>query len=371
MRTVSAWAPGPHASTRSQATRPHAPVLTPTAELPADHRVLARCLRRNQPTSSGLGMAAPGTQLPSAGTNDLRHLLHPYRPDRRQIPYYYQGRAVDSRRHRRAHGLPRSTPPSSQSPNISAPTRHSARPQPATSMMTLSWSAPSSLAGLTIATGYDYRQQESAAALGATGPMPAMFGTVDHVQALPTATTYNFELRAVSYNAMAPNGATASHDQGNPRQGVPDMPGALTAAQPLPSYQRIILSWTAPASNGGAAVTSLSDTSARTTMAPAAIAPTTVDQRFRRCHHRDHLPASARATEYTFTACFAINVAGDSDWTSASAITLDQTRSRQARPTDAACPLPQRPGIRSRSQLDRRPSSDGGAAVTGYRELPL
>ena len=154
--------------------------------------------------------------------------------------YYYQGRAVDSAGVMSAWSAQVSATVLS-SPNISAPTSVSAAR--GDQQVTLTWSAPSNLAGLTISS-YQYRYRESGGTFNAWAD--AGNDGTETIVGLTNGTTYDFELQAVSTtNAV---GATASLTV-TPTT-VPGAP-TLTATA---GYGRIDLSWTAPADNGGAAI---------------------------------------------------------------------------------------------------------------------
>ena len=155
--------------------------------------------------------------------------------------YYYQGRAVNSGGTMSAWSAQVSATVLS-SPNISMPNSFSAAR--GDQQLTLSWSAPTSLAGLTIAR-YDYRQQESGGAWG-NWTNAGNDGT-ETITGLTNGTTYNFELRAVSTTGA--EGETAS-TSGTPST-VPDAP-VLMATE---GYRLVMLSWDAP-ENNGAAITS-------------------------------------------------------------------------------------------------------------------
>ena len=134
---------------------------------------------------------------------------------------------------------------------------------------------------------------------------------------------------------------------------VPDAP-TLTAT---PGYGRIVLSWTAPADNGGAAITSyrIERENDDATWTRQATVP----------EHSDTLgPTTGRsnATEYTYR-IFAINVAGDSDWTSASALTLANPIAAPAAPVGI---IAIRRFRKCLATTWTPPVFNGGSGVTGY-----
>ena len=256
--------------------------------------------------------------------------------------YYYQGRSVDTGGTMSAWSAQTSAEVLS-TPNISAPTSFSAAR--GDGMITLTWSAPSNLAGLTISR-YDYRSRESGGAFGEW--MDAGNDGAKTITGLANGTMYDFELRAVSTTGA--EGATASAS-GTPST-VPDAP-TLTATA---GYQRIVLSWTAPADNG-AAVTSYrierendDGTWGNPRSVPGSSTLTTT------------FTGLTNATEYTYR-IFAVNVAGDSDWTSASAITLANPVQVPGPPTGLT--TTSGPGMVTLKWSE--PVFNGGAAVTSYR----
>ena len=157
--------------------------------------------------------------------------------------YYYQGRAVDSAGVMSAWSAQVSAEVLS-TPNISAPTSFNAAR--GDEQVTLTWTAATAPAGLTIAS-YEYRYVEDGGTFPTPGPTSANVLTVD-VPGLTNGTEYDFEVRAVSTptpRAMPPaRSATPSTVPGAP---------TLTATG---DYKRIKLDWTAPTDNGGAAITS-------------------------------------------------------------------------------------------------------------------
>ena len=256
--------------------------------------------------------------------------------------YYYQGRAVDSAGVMSAWSELVSAEVLS-TPNISAPTSFNAAR--GDGQVTLTWGAPTSLAGQTIAK-YQYRYVEDGGTFADswTDVVGALTATVDP---LANGTEYDFEIRAVSTTDA--NGSTASASA-TPST-VPDAP-TLTAT---PGYRFIVLSWNAP-DNGGATITSYrierENDDATWTAA------------------RSPLPGSVltwtatgldNATEYTYR-IFAINVAGDSDWTSAFALTLANPIGTPAAPVSGLFET----GPGTITYTWDEPNFNGGSAITGY-----
>ena len=258
---------------------------------------------------------------------------------------YYQGRSVDSSGIMSAWSAQTSAEVLS-SPNISAPTSFSAAR--GDGMITLSWGTPSNTAGLTI-TGYQYRYRESGGTFGAW--TDAGNDGTETIVGLTNGIAYDFELQAVSSSGAV--GATGS------RTVTPStVPGAPTLTATA-GYQRIDLSWTAPADNGGAAISGYRierqnsqggwDLEAR----PVASATSHPDT------------GLENATEYTYR-IFAINFAGDSEWTSASALTLANRPGLPAAPIASTDPVVAVSGPGSVTLNWQAPAFNGGAAILRY-----
>jgi predicted phage tail protein len=114
--------------------------------------------------------------------------------------------------------------------------------------VTLSWNAPASDGGEQI-TGYDVFRG-SAANFKAGGPVATPSGTSETVKGLTNGTTYYFEVSAV--NDVGAGSASGSVSA-TPAAAItaPGAPGRLTATG---GKVQVILSWTAPGSTGGAAI---------------------------------------------------------------------------------------------------------------------
>ena len=266
--------------------------------------------------------------------------------------YYYQGRAVSASGVKSVWSAqvsatvmatPQVTATVMATPQVPAPTSFSA--SRGNTEITLSWGVPATTPGLTIAS-YEYRHAAANAAL------PAVWTNVGHVLSttvtgLINGTTYSFELRARSATDAAGTAATAS--------GTPStVPGAPTLTATA-GYQRIILTWTAPASDGGAPVTAyriervnddglwISQTSL-----PGSVLSWTAT-------------GLGNSVERVYR-IFAVNAAGDSDWTSASATTLVNPVRAPSPPT----------GVRATAGHGKielvwgEPAFNGGAAVTHF-----
>ena len=153
--------------------------------------------------------------------------------------YYYQGRAVNSAGVMSAWSAQVDATVLS-APNIGAPSLTATR---GNGQVTLTWSAPSNLAGQTIAS-YEYRNVTDGGAWTNVGNV-----LTKTVTGLTNGTAYAFEVRAVSTTdargSMASDSATPS--------GLPGVPTSFTASA---THSSVTLSWGAPAEDGGTQVSS-------------------------------------------------------------------------------------------------------------------
>ena len=169
------------------------------------------------------------------------------------------------------------------------------------------------------------------------------------VGGLVNGTTYDFDVRAVSNTDAKGNHGSASATPST----VPGAP-TLTATG---DYKRIKLDWTASTDNGGAAITSFrierqdNGIWGNPRMFPGSATTWTAS-------------VLSNGTEYTYR-IFAINVAGDSGWTSATALTL----AHQPKAPDPPV-LPGTgsvtPGPGSLTYTWEPPNFNGGAPITRY-----
>ena len=258
--------------------------------------------------------------------------------------YYYQGRAVNSAGVMSAWSAQVSATVLS-TPNISAPTSVSAAR--GDQKVTLSWTAATAPAGQTIAS-YEYRHAASGETLPATWTNVGNVLTKE-VGSLTNGTTYSFELRAVSNTGATGNAGSASATPAT-------VPGSPTLTATAADNDKIVLTWTAPASDGGAAISSYrierqnTDGSWTTqTSRPGSVLTWTAT-------------SLARATSYTYR-IFAVNNVGDSDWTSSSARTLANAITTPNAPVAVSAT-----GASGSIMLTWSPPVfNGGSAVTKYQ----
>ena len=120
---------------------------------------------------------------------------------------------------------------------------------PGNDQVSLSWTAPSSDGGLAV-TGYDI-YQGTAAGQETTTPVNSspVTGTAYTVKGFSDGTKYYFTVEAV--NAVG-NGPASNEASATTPATLPGTPTGLTAT---PGNDQVSLSWSPPASDGGATVT--------------------------------------------------------------------------------------------------------------------
>jgi predicted phage tail protein len=158
--------------------------------------------------------------------------------------YYFTVEAVnDANLHSAASAQASATPPATApaSPTGLVATAGSAR-------VSLSWTAPASAGGARI-TSYDV-YEGTTAAVKLTAPVTSAKGTSATVTGLTDGTRYYFKVTAVNQVGAGPASGAASAIPAAPIT-APGSPTGLTA---VPGRGRVTLSWTPPASDGGAAI---------------------------------------------------------------------------------------------------------------------
>jgi fibronectin type 3 domain-containing protein len=115
--------------------------------------------------------------------------------------------------------------------------------------VSLSWTAPAATGGAQV-TGYDvYAGTTADVKLGT--PVATSAGTSVTVKKLANGTTYFFAVTAVNQVGQGPASGTAS---AIPASAI-TQPGPPTGLTATPGHGQVALSWTAPASDGGAVIT--------------------------------------------------------------------------------------------------------------------
>ena len=214
---------------------------------------------------------------------------------------------------------------------------------PGNGEVVLTWQAPASNGGSAV-TGYEYRHAEGASVPDETAWQSAGTGLTATVDSLTNGRTYAFEVRAVN----AVGDGCAATTAATPVT-VPSVPQSLAAT---PGDGEVVLTWQAPASNGGSAVTEYEYRHAEGASVPdetawqsAGTSPTaTVD-------------SLTNGTEYAFEVR-AVNAEGESEAaaTTATPVTVPGLpRNLAAAPGDGEVML-----------AWEAPADDGGSAITRY-----
>ena len=115
--------------------------------------------------------------------------------------------------------------------------------------VTLSWSAPSSTGGAAITNHVIERRTGTTGAWSTVTHSAAITGTNYTVTGLTNGTTYNFRVSATN---SAGTGAMSNVVSATPAAAT--APGAPTGLGATPGNTQVTLSWSAPSSNGGAAI---------------------------------------------------------------------------------------------------------------------
>ena len=122
--------------------------------------------------------------------------------------------------------------------------------------VSLSWSAPTSNGGSTVSTYNVYLSKSSGSQGTVVSSQPSKTFTATNLQ---NGATYYFEVTAVNAVGEGPPSvqvaATPSTAPAGPAPGAPVPPGAPTGLTASAGSAQVSLSWSAPAPNGGSAVT--------------------------------------------------------------------------------------------------------------------
>ncbi len=213
----------------------------------------------------------------------------------------------------------------------------------------LTWQAPASNGGSAV-TGYEYRHAEGASVPDETAWQSAGTSLTATVDSLTNGTEYAFEVRAVNNEGEGEAATAAATPAVQPT--VPSVPQSLAA---MPGDGEVVLTWQAPASNGGSAVTGYEYRHAEGASVPDETAwqsagtslTATVD-------------SLTNGTEYAFEVR-AMNAEGEGEAATAAATPAVQ-------PTVPSVPqnLAATPGDGEVVLTWQAPASNGGSAVTGY-----
>ena len=224
---------------------------------------------------------------------------------------------------------------------------------PATRSVALSWTAPASDGGSAI-TGYRITPS-----IGGTAQTPILTGLrSDHASASPASRTAR-PTRSRSPPSMASAPApTPRPPLRSRRASGTTAPGAPTGVGGSAGDASVALSWTAPASNGGSAITGYRVTpyigaTAQTPVLTGSAATTFT------------VTGLTNGTAYTFTVA-AINAVGTGADSAATAAITPAAATAPGAPTGVGGSA----GDASVALSWTAPASDGGSTITGYRVTP-
>ncbi len=242
------------------------------------------------------------------------------------------------------------TPSGSQAQTPGAPTGVSG--QPGDGSVALTWTAPSSDGGSPI-TSYRITPY-----IGSTAQTPITTGsasTTRTVTGLTNGTAYTFRVAATN---AAGTGTDSTTSAAITPTAVQTAPGAPTGVSGTAGDASVALSWTAPSSNGGSAITSYRITPyiGSTAQTPITTGSTSTSRT---------VTGLTNGTAYTFRVA-ATNAVGTGADSGASAAVTPRAPTAPGTPTGLAGTA----GNQSVALTWTAPSSDGGSAITGYRITP-
>ena len=215
--------------------------------------------------------------------------------------------------------------------------------------VTLTWQAPMSDGGSAV-TGYDYRHAEGASVPTETDWQSAGASLTATIAGLTNGTGHAFEVRAVN-DAGEGEPSTAAATPAAPAT-VPGQPQNLTAA---PGDGEVTLTWQAPASDGGSAVTGYDYRHAE-----GASVPTETDWQSAGASLTATIAGLTNGTGHAFEVR-AVNDAGEGEPSTAAA-TPAAPATVPGQPQNLAAA----PGDGRVTLTWQAPANDGGSAVTGY-----
>ncbi len=221
---------------------------------------------------------------------------------------------------------------------------------PGNGQVSLSWTAPASNGGSPI-TGYRVTPS-----IGGVAQTPISFAspaTAQTITGLTNGTAYAFKVAAA--NASGTGADSTASAAVTPRT----VPGAPTGVTGTPGNTTVALSWTAPSSNGGAAITGY-------TVTPSIGATAQTPIAFGTAATTQTITGLTNGTAYTFRVK-ATNAAGTgTDSTASAAITPVAPAGVPGTPTGVTGT----PGNAQVALSWAAPASNGGSPITGYRVTP-
>jgi hypothetical protein len=250
------------------------------------------------------------------------------------------------------------TGPASAQSNVVTPTAPTAPGAPTNvvatagdSQASLTWTAPSSNGGSAI-TGYVVTPYIAGVAQAAipTGSTATSYT----VPSLTNGTTYTFTVAAT--NAIGTGSQSAQSNAVTPTG--PTAPGAPTNVVATAGNAQASLTWTAPSSNGGSAITGYVVTPYIAGVAQAAIPTGSTATSYT-------VPSLTNGTAYTFTVA-ATNAIGTGSQSAQSNAVTPTAPTVPGAPTSVVATA----GNASASLTWTAPSSNGGSAITGYTVTP-
>lgn len=207
--------------------------------------------------------------------------------------------------------------------------------------VTVSWTAPASTGGSAI-TGYTVSSSPS---VSAPSGCVNTASTTCVFTGLTNGTAYTFTVVAI--NSVGNSNSSTASSSLTPRT----IPGAPTGVTATSGNTQASISWTAPASNGGATISGYKVTSSPAVTPPSGCTNT--------ANTSCVFTGLANGTSYTFTVV-ATNIAGDSVASSASSAVVPATV------PGAPISVTGSAGYKQVNISWSAPTSNGGAAITGY-----
>ncbi|WP_375474894.1 fibronectin type III domain-containing protein [uncultured Jatrophihabitans sp.] len=226
---------------------------------------------------------------------------------------------------------------------------------PGNASATVSWTAPASNGGAAI-TGYHVQYSANNGGTWADGPASAQSSTATTatVTGLANGTAYEFQVAAI--NSVGTGAYSAASSAVTPAP--PTAPGAPTAAHAIAGNASATVSWTAPASNGGAAITGYhvqysANNGGTWADGPASAQSSTATTAT--------VTGLANGTAYEFQVA-AINSVGTGAYSAASSAVTPAPPTAPGAPTAVHATA----GNASATVSWTAPASNGGAAIIGY-----